>query len=255
MIYAMLTKPGERDHNEDHLGALQLDKDNEMFIAADGLGGHERGEVASSLAVETSLDIFRSSVGQDPRKILSDCFEAAQKAVLSGQTAGASVNDRGMKTTMTILLHSGNTLCWGHIGDSRLYLFRKDGSYIRTADHSVPQMLVLSGEIKESDIRGHEDRNRLLRVIGSPWGHSSYELSKPLRFSGDLFFLLCTDGFWEWITEAKMAELLKESASPGEWLEKMENTVLENGSGNHMDNYSALAVFSGPGRKKLFGLF
>lgn len=94
-----------------------------------------------------------------------------------------------MKTTMVLLLISGNRAYWGHIGDSRLYYFKKNKMITRTLDHSVPQMLVNTGEIKEKDIRGHEDRSRLLRVVGSPWmnGHA-YDISEGIDLNKSQVF-------------------------------------------------------------------
>jgi serine/threonine protein phosphatase PrpC len=110
-------------------------------------------------------------------------------------------------------------------------------------DHSVPQMLTAMGEIKEKDIRHHEDRNKLLRVMGAEWGKSNYEIDAPVSLvSGDAF-LLCSDGFWEWVDEKMMIKLLRRSRRPQQWLSEMEKHVQRNGAKANMDNYSAVAVF------------
>jgi serine/threonine protein phosphatase PrpC len=104
-------------------------------------------------------------------------------------------------------------------------------------------MLVLSGEIQEKDIRGHEDRNRLIRVMGMEWNTPKYEIGGAARLGANETYLLCSDGFWEWITEKEMSRLLKTSATPKEWIEKMCEKVTEAGRGANMDNYSAIAVY------------
>jgi serine/threonine protein phosphatase PrpC len=129
------------------------------------------------------------------------------------------------------------------VGDSRLYRFVNRKNVSRTLDHSVPQMLVLTGEIKEKDIRGHEDRNRLTRVMGMEWSGPKYELGGGMPLTGNETYLLCSDGFWEWITEREMERLLKESDDPETWIEKMEAEIVKNGRNAHMDNYSAIAVY------------
>ena len=148
-----------------------------------------------------------------------------------------------MKTTLTVLLADENRIQWGHIGDSRIYYFQDKKLKLRTLDHSVPQMLVNAGKLKEKKIRGHADRNRLLRVMGVEWEEPQYEVAKPLQRTGGEAFLLCTDGFWEWIEEKTMQHLLKKAGSPADWLAGMEAAVRKHGSGKQMDNYSAIAVF------------
>jgi len=76
---------------------------------------------------------------------------------------------------------------------------------MRTLDHSVPQLLVKSGRIKEKEIRKHPDRNRLLKVMGVVWASPEYEKSRVITLNGKEAFLLCSDGFWELIEEKKMA--------------------------------------------------
>ena len=131
----------------------------------------------------------------------------------------------------------------GYVGDSRGYVFRRNKVRTRTLDHSIPQMLALSGEIKESEIRHHPDRNILLRVIGIDWEEPMYALLPRVPLSKCQAFLLCSDGFWELIEEKTMCELLKKAGSVEEWLDSMVRVVRENGAGTDMDNNSAVAVW------------
>ena len=172
---------------------------------------------------------------------LRNCFEQSQHILLQEQKKQRRMME--MKTTLTVLLADNNRIQWGHIGDSRIYYFQDKKMKGRTSDHSVPQMLVLAGKLKEKQIRGHADRNRLLRVMGVEWDEPQYEIAKPLQRMGGEAFLLCTDGFWEWIREKTMQHLLKKAGSPAEWLEMMEKAVVKQGSGKGMDNYTAVAVF------------
>ena len=147
-----------------------------------------------------------------------------------------------MKTTTTLLVVEGNRIRWGHIGDSRLYVFKKGKYKKRTMDHSVPQMLVLAHEIKEKEIRNHPDRNKLLRVMGIEWGYSKYDISAEEKRKEGYSFLLCSDGFWELIDEKQMSATLKESENATEWIEKMSVIVKKSGEGKNMDNFSAIAL-------------
>ena len=234
ITFAHTTKTGDRDINEDSV-SVQVADDRYLFVLADGLGGHGHGEVASKLAAEKCAAVFLAGGGLD------ECFWSAQNGLLEEQRRLGTPDE--MKTTLTLLHIDKDKVCWGHVGDSRIYHFSKGKLAARTLDHSVPQMLVISGEIREKAIRGHEDRNRLLRVLGIEWDSPKFELSEEMPLTPGDSFLLCSDGFWEWIVEKQMLRFLKQSPTPEQWLSLMDAEVLENGSGKNMDNYSAIAVF------------
>ena len=103
-------------------------------------------------------------------------------------------------------------------------------------------MLALAGDIKEKDIRRHSDRNMLLKVIGTEWDEPQYELEPPMELKKETAFLLCTDGFWDFIDEKTMQKTLKKSKTAEEWCKTMVDIVRENGRGNNMDNFSAITV-------------
>ena len=100
----------------------------------------------------------------------------------------------------------------------------------------------IAGEIKDKQIRSHPDRNRLLRVMGVEWEKSKYELSEEGALNDGDAFLMCSDGFWEPITEKEMCRLLKKSNSVEDWLNAMQITVKTNGKETNMDNNTAIAV-------------
>lgn len=237
--FEILSKPGEREYNEDYAGT-ERNGDVFCFVLADGLGGHGGGDEASRLVAEYILNDFKEH-GEVSEEYLKKCFEESQKILLEEQERQNRVME--MKTTLVILLVDGYSIQWGHIGDSRLYYFKDKKLKQHTLDHSVPQMLMAAGEIKEKDIRFHPDRNRLLRVMGTEWNSPKYKLEELLKRQGKEVFLLCSDGFWEWINEKSMQAALRKAKSPGEWLERMEKEILKNGTGKGMDNYSAIAVF------------
>ncbi len=239
LSFDILSKPGERDHNEDYAG-MQQRGEAYCFVLADGLGGHGGGDEASRMVSECVLDDFAEN-GIVSQRYLAARFEAGQRILLQEQRRQRRMME--MKTTLTVLLADSTQVLWGHIGDSRIYHFKGRKLHSRTMDHSVPQMLVAAGKLKEKKIRGHADRSRLLRVMGVEWEEPQYEIAQPQPYMAGDAFLLCSDGFWEWIQEKSMQQLLKKAASPTEWLCKMEADVCRHGSGKHMDNYSAVAVF------------
>lgn len=235
ITYATLTDKGERLQNEDSLGAEQY-MDGILFVLCDGLGGHGKGDVASDFIVKTILNIVCRH-GMD----IEAAIMAAQKQLLEKQKQENAQDS--MKTTLTCLNIVGENARYIHVGDSRVYHFEGGKIKDRTLDHSVPQMLVNMGEIKESEIRHHEDRGRLLRAVGSTWDTPKYQVGNNIKIGKKTTFLMCSDGFWELIDEKQMSKTLKKSKTPQEWLDEMQKIVLQNGKGSNMDNYSAIAVF------------
>lgn len=229
---------GDRDVNEDSLRAID-DGETKCFIVADGLGGHGQGDVASSMAVNAFDSVFRGS--QAPLdELMNEAFAKAQNDILARQSETGRRFE--MKTTVCALAIRGSEVIWGHIGDTRLYAFAHNRVKLRTLDHSVPQMLVLSHEIKEKEIRNHPDRNRLLRVLGVSGENPRYELSQVQNLKKFQAFLLCSDGFWELIMEKEMSATLRKCNSAEDWLSQMYEIVMQRGKEADMDNCSAIAI-------------
>lgn len=238
--YAGTTSKGGRLMNEDAFIMLEENKEY-CFAVADGLGGHGKGDVASSTAVGAIIDVFPLKKLSQKDKI-SACFEETQKRVLEKQRSESSL--KSMKTTLAVLHIQKGTAVIGHIGDTRIYGFRGEKIYLRTLDHSVPQMLVAIGNITENEIRGHEDRNRLLRVIGMEWAKPEYEIrQKTIGLSKNDKFLLCSDGFWENIEDEEMIDCLKKTSNANDWLEAMKAIVIRRGENKNSDNFTAVAVW------------
>ena len=238
ITYAVFTDKGDREINEDSVGVCQGEAGC-CFVLCDGLGGHGMGDVASSLAVEVFKDQFAKS--DDAVNFLGQAFRASQDIIMAEQAARNA--RKRMKTTCVCIAADDRNAYVGHVGDSRGYVFFKNKVRTRTVDHSIPQMLAITGEIKESQIRNHPDRNILLRVLGVEWEEDMHELMAPIPLKKCQAFLLCSDGFWELIEESEMCRLLKKANSADEWLSAMAQIVKENGKNRNMDNYSAIAVW------------
>lgn len=234
ITYGMLTNKGERAVNEDFLD-VSITPERLAFILCDGLGGHGNGDIASRFVTE------QVKAALEQNKTVEESIQHAQDALLEKQIAEHAGNS--MKTTVTCLVLAGDQARFAHVGDSRVYYFEKTKYMLRSQDHSVPQMLVNRGDIKEKDIRHHEDRSRLLRVMGTEWDRPKYQVVEGIKLTKRSSFLLCSDGFWELIDEKQMSKTLKKADSPQQWLAAMEEIVLANGKGTNMDNYSAIAVF------------
>lgn len=230
-----------RSNNEDCLSIAQKDGAY-CFTVCDGLGGHGKGEIASAVVCNTFKEVFEEQ-SFDFGTFLKSAFSAACSKINRAAQENSELSC--MKTTAVSLIIDNGRCIWGHIGDSRLYGF-KGGKVIRiTEDHSIPYMLLKSGSIKFGDIRRHPDRNKLLRAIGPDSNEETdFEIAKEECVEDFDAFLLCTDGFWEYINERKMCRLLRHSASASQWLAKMKKAVCAKGRRSKMDNYTAVAIIT-----------
>lgn len=241
ITFETTSNQGDRDLNEDSIYKYVINNTG-IFAVADGLGGHGRGEVASQTVVHELKEIYSNENHLIEQHLsLSEVFDLCQQKLLLKQKELGAHNE--MKTTLTLLKIADNAVSWGHVGDSRLYAFKKNRIATRTLDHSVPQMLVLSGDISERKIRNHPDRNLLLKVMGIEWEEPQYEVSDIHDISEYDSFLLCSDGFWELINERQMCSCLRRSKTVDDWVEQMTFIVEKNGKGKDMDNYSAIGVW------------
>jgi len=229
------TAKGPLAENEDCLLALRdPEGDAAVLVAADGLGGCGNGSRASWLAAHTIGEGFLRAPSLEEGRLL-ELFRQAHRAIRQEQSPG-----RGMKSTAAALFLLGGMAVAGHIGDTRLYRFSGGKLRWRSLDHSVPQLAVYAGEIGPDGIRGHPDRNRLLRALG---GDSCQpQLEGPVAAAPGDAWLLCTDGFWEPVTEDLMERELAPAPGPREWIEGMLRAAEAQGQG-WKDNYSAGAVF------------
>lgn len=232
---ACLSDKGGRAINDD---TVRVEKKDDCLWAyvGDGLGGYAGGQQASQAAGTALWEACaRGSLLTDAQLI--GAAGLANQAVLQLQKE----KQGRMKTTLVFLVIEDGRARWMHVGDSRLYHFR--GGYLQrqTLDHSVSQMAVLMGEITPQEIRFHEDRNRVLRALGGENAKPELSQTQILTENEDVF-LLCTDGFWEYVFEPEMEQTLRQSSTPQEWLESMEK-ILHSRTPSDNDNFTAAAVF------------
>lgn len=238
--YAIISEIGEKENNED---AVRVFVNQPLmtygFVLADGLGGHRNGDVASNFVVDC-VGAAIENTDEFGGVFIDECFDTAQEMLMEEKEIKGLPS---IKTTMVLLMITDKTAQWAHIGDSRLYHFRGGKQLSRTIDHSIPQMLAISGKIKERDIRHHSERSVILRAMGAEWDSPAYEVDqRNMRVLKGDTFLLCSDGFWEWIEEKTMIRILKKEMSAYDTLREMMAEVKKNGTGKGMDNYSAILV-------------
>ena len=240
LTHATLSHPAGRKINEDASNSHQLAAGQGCWVVADGLGGHGGGDVASRITVDTIVDAYRKSP-EFSAPYLGELMELAQQAILSRQQDDYRLS--AMRSTAVVLLLDDAKALWAHVGDTRLYQFANGRIVFQTRDHSVPQAMVDAKDIRYDDIRHHEDRNRLTRSLGNNGKVRATLLDQPVAIDEGAVFLLCTDGFWEYVTEPEMEATLATSDTPEKWLMEMEAILLSNAPSDH-DNYTATALFA-----------
>ena len=231
-----LSETGGRQRNEDACGYWSADHAG-CWIVSDGAGGHGSGDVASRLVVTTVLKRFQAApqVGSESA---AELLQAAQDAVMQEKCGATRRND--MHATAAILLVDvrQELAVWGHVGDSRIYLFRSGRLLCRTRDHSLVQQMMDAGLAGGDATREHPKRSILTSAIGSA-GDLSLAVAEPIRLLPGDRFLICSDGWWEHVLDDEMQTPGPEL--PERWLERMAELIRERApSGN--DNYTAIAI-------------
>jgi protein phosphatase len=226
--FAAQTNVGRvRALNEDSLLALPP-----LYAVADGLGGHQAGEVASALAI----DKLRDTAPRDADALgLARAVQVANQAVINA--AGEGIGREGMGTTMTAVMVEDGRAVLAQVGDSRAYLLRNRVLTQITEDHSVVGAMVRSGHITVEEARQHPQRSVITRALGSDPNLSvdSFEISV---LQGDRL-LLCSDGLTGMVDDAHIAEILTGSLDPNQAAEALIEAANEAGG---VDNISVIVV-------------
>ena len=229
---ALYTDIGGRSCNEDCVRRC-TGGDGLCIILADGLGGHGGGDRASDTVCRTVCEGFAGRVSP---AILTDLLQEAHKNVKAIQTLQCS-----MKSTAVALAIANGRAAWAHVGDSRLYHFLNGKLVFQTRDHSASQIAVMLGDITVDQIRFHEDRSRVLRALGQE-GTLNVEAAEELLPAGSHAYLLCSDGFWEYVLEKEMEEDLSLASDPEDWLRRMRERLKARIPRDN-DNNTAAAVW------------
>jgi PPM family protein phosphatase len=235
-LVGAFSKQGQRLNNEDCILATSDNDHSNIFLVCDGMGGHKKGEVASSIACK-NITAFLSDAGthEGAAKIITTAF----KTTLEQLNQYANTNDGdGMGTTVTLVWQRNADIIIAYIGDSRVYQLRDDKIIYKTNDHSLVQKLINEHLITEEEARHHPKKNVVTRALVA--GNTEY---LPDIFpvtdakTGDLFFM-CTDGVIESLTDNDLVKIL---AAGNTHQEKME-TIEKICAANSKDNYSAYLI-------------
>jgi len=231
-----LTNRGGRKNNEDHIAYANADG-IWCFVLCDGLGGQECGEVASEIVCNVICEEFKKEPEISSESIRGYALKAAEKL---GQERDADMEKYNMSSTVVVLLTDGKKAIWLHMGDSRLYFFGEKELRLVTDDHSLAFLEFQRGTLTYDGIRTSPNQNMLTRCVNDP-DNFNPQISDMIEVRKDDAFLMCSDGFWEFVNEYVMEYTLDKSKSPKAWLEKMLEELHKNETPKN-DNYSAIAI-------------
>jgi len=243
---AGLTHVGmKRAHNEDSLGMLP---DHQLFVVADGMGGHASGEIASAIAVEEVQSVLLGSInpdetrldrgGMDQEEEIRERLRYAmnQASISIRQTAMTNPAHAGMGTTLAVLLIEDDEAHLGHVGDSRIYLFRDDRLHRLTRDLTVVQQEIDAGTLTPELARIVPHKNILTQSVGYHGPVEPDTSTRPVD-EGDVF-ILCSDGLTDPLDDAALAEICRQHA-PEDLAEVLVTQAIEHGT---EDNVTVVVV-------------
>jgi len=235
-----------RQNNED---SFLVEDDLNLYLVADGMGGHAAGEIASHLAVESIREFIQKSAEVSkptwPFPTPKEFPLPWQRLMASIMAANGMIyrhsrenrNLAGMGTTVVAILLRDDEAIYAHVGDSRLYLLRNGQFYLKTEDHSWIQEQINAGSLTAEEALRHPLRNVITRALGGA-SVVSVDIASMSLEPGDLL-LLCTDGLTTMLEDEMIASLLREGGS----LQQQANRLIEtaNKMGGH-DNTSVVLV-------------
>ncbi|MBX5476813.1 MAG: Stp1/IreP family PP2C-type Ser/Thr phosphatase [Clostridia bacterium] len=226
-----------RQRNEDAYWAGPLSDRAWVLAVADGMGGHQAGDVASRVAIETLRDSLPEvlAAAETPASGLREAIERANQRILDLGRARGDLY--GMGTTLTVALIEGLEAWIGHVGDSRAYLIRDSEIVQLTEDHSIVGELIRSGTLDETGAMVHPQRNLLTRALGAPLPLEVDVRGETLR-AGDVL-VLASDGLTSLVSSAELMRMVRD-ARPADFGALAERLVaLANERGGY-DNITAV---------------
>lgn len=238
-----------RDHNEDSLFSLSTNLSSEqdhipfgLFIVADGMGGHQHGEVASGLAVRALasyvvrklltplISLSPKQPDESLQEIMQEGVQEAHRAIRKSVVGGG--------TTLTAVLILGEQMVLAHVGDSRAYFVQTDGEVSSlTRDHSLVKRLVELGQITNEEAAVHPQRNVLYRALGQGEPFDSDITTMHLPNNG--YLLICSDGLWNMVSEADLHQIIFNTPNPEIACQKLVAAANQAGG---PDNITAILV-------------
>ncbi len=238
MLFFAITDKGRiRESNQDYVFASDTDAGalKNLFVVADGMGGHLAGEYASEQAVHIVLDEVRKKEKKEPVPILESAISAANRSLYD--EASKDRTKLGMGTTMVAATFYDGHLYVANVGDSRLYVMKGDTLTQVTRDHSVVQELIRNGSLDENSDIAREKKHVITRAVGAEEDVRIDVFDVPFDDIDQV--LLCTDGLSNMVDDNEIGNILKSDDKVKQKAENLVETALRNGGS---DNITVLLI-------------
>ena len=232
-----LTDTGRvRSMNEDYVFVSErpIGRLPNLFVVADGMGGHNAGERASSYAVEVLLQSIRKNKEKNPVKVMRRAIESANDMVY--QESISSDRSRGMGTTMVAAVICKDRLYVANVGDSRLYIINSQIRQI-TKDHSLVEEMVRLGKLTKEEGRNHPDKNIITRAVGAEETVQIDCFEERIGIRDVV--LLCSDGLTNMVSDEQIQQIIKTEKNLQKAAELLVETANRNGG---RDNITVLLI-------------
>ena len=226
----------ERKLNQDYVftSEIPVGKLANLFIVADGMGGHNAGDYASKYTIETIVEEIEKSKDTSVVKILEKAIQSANRHIRKKSQESEGLN--GMGTTVVAATLHGDEMCVANVGDSRLYVINQEIKQI-TEDHSLVEEMVRMGGIRREQARSHPKKNIITRAIGAE-DELEIDFFQVKLKKGD-FVLLCSDGLTNMIEDEEIRMILQGQRDIVEKAEALVATANNNGG---KDNIAVILI-------------
>jgi len=227
----------KRSTNQDDMGWFSLES-GELFILTDGMGGVSGGRTAAKMTKSAIRQYIEANNLSIPILIKESILNANKQVFAKGHSGQKEFENMG--TTVVVLFIQSNIVYWGHVGDSRLYLFRDDHLLRLTKDHSVVQDMIDSNVIEPDDAMKHPDANKLTQAVGpfETVEPSICDTSMDIKV-GDIF-MMCSDGLSGLINDHQISQIIRSTKDCKDICESLVQNAL--GCGGH-DNITVQCVY------------
>ncbi|HJB88762.1 MAG: Stp1/IreP family PP2C-type Ser/Thr phosphatase [Blautia sp.] len=236
-VYSATDVGQKRKMNQDYVFVSKDPVGNlpNLFVVADGMGGHNAGDFASSHAVQILVDEIRKDADFNPIKVLRHAIETANMEILERAQQDEAL--KGMGTTMVVATIVGHYAYVANVGDSRLYLIQGQIRQV-TRDHSLVQEMVRMGELKPEEARNHPDKNIITRALGA---ERTVDIDFfDLKMEPDSTILMCSDGLSNMVEDSKIEEIILDKTE--ELPRKGEELLEEANRNGGKDNIAVILV-------------
>ena len=236
-VYSATDVGQKRKMNQDYVFVSENPVGNlpNLFVVADGMGGHNAGDYASSHAVQTLVDEIRRDADFNPIKVIRHAIETANTEIL--ERSRREEHLRGMGTTIVVCTVVGHYAYVANVGDSRLYVIQGEIHQV-TKDHSLVQEMVRMGEIKPEEARNHPDKNIITRALGA---EKTVDVDFfDMRLDPGSTILMCSDGLSNMVEDSKLEEIILDQTE--ELPKKGEKLLKEANQNGGKDNIAVILV-------------